>query len=146
MAKSKDEKAKAPAPALEEPKTPAQDEQPGPVNSAPDAPAPETTAATEASPAPAPETETHDGYASLDVADGGLGRRMERQGGAEAALPPEHQTPPLERIEDLAEANRIPGWQSAALHKFMGWEPGKKVTANVYKAGLARLKNRRIGG
>ena len=40
----------------------------------------------------------------------------------------------------------MPGWQTAALHRLMGWEPGKKVTGAAYKAGLARLKNRRIGG
>jgi hypothetical protein len=49
-------------------------------------------------------------------------------------------------LEELASKNRIPGWQSAALHKLMGWEPDKMVSEADYKAGLARLKNRRIGG
>jgi hypothetical protein len=90
------------------------------------APAPKDAApAQEESVAPEPQE-------SLGVADGGVA--------AEAS------DPPLERIEDLAEANRVPGWQSAALHKLMGWEPGKRVSAAEYKTGLARLKNRRIGG
>jgi hypothetical protein len=63
-----------------------------------------------------------------------------------APAPAQVSKPELFSLEELAEANRVPGWQSAALHKLMGWEPGKRVTENVYKAGLARLKTRRIGG
>ncbi|MDR1398105.1 MAG: hypothetical protein LBJ14_10305 [Desulfarculales bacterium] len=49
-------------------------------------------------------------------------------------------------ITELSEAMRLPTWQSAALHRLMGWEPGKMVSEADYKTGLARLKNRRIGG
>jgi hypothetical protein len=139
MAKSKENQAKAPAPALEEPKAPAQGEQPGVPEIAPEAPAPEESTVpgpgeqsgaadtTPEAPAPAPE---------------------EPKAIAQVSDPDPDPDPELKlyTLEELAEANRIPGWQSAALHKLMGWEPGKRVTENVYKAGLARLKNRRIGG
>jgi hypothetical protein len=49
-------------------------------------------------------------------------------------------------LEELAATHRVAGWQAAALHKLMGWEPGKRVSDTAYKAGLERLKNRRIGG
>jgi hypothetical protein len=61
---------------------------------------------------------------------------------AAVETPPEELTP----IEDLAAALRLPSWQSAALHRLMGWGPGKRVTAAEYDAGLVRLKTRRIGG
>ena len=56
------------------------------------------------------------------------------------------EAPTLFSLEELAEAKRVPGWQSAALHKLMGWEPGKRVSETEYAAALARLKSRRIGG
>jgi hypothetical protein len=82
---------------------------------------------------------------------------FERQGGAEEALPPEHDSPPRARPEEspapklltlsaAADLYRVPAWQSAALHKLMGWEPGKSVTVEEYAKALVRLKNRRIGG
>jgi hypothetical protein len=117
MAKS--EKNKAPEQA-------AWTEQPGPVATAPEGP--ERTA----QPGTAPE--------STEQAP----ERAAPASPAQSA--PEAEAPELFALEALAEANRIPGWQSAALHKLMGWESGKKVTVNDYKAGLARLKNRRIGG
>jgi hypothetical protein len=106
--------------ATEEPKAPEE-------NAGATAPAPETTPAPEASP------------------------EQNEQPGPEAAPPapaPEEEAPELKlyTLEEMAEANRVPGWQSAALHRLMGWEPGKRVRAAEYKAGLARLKNRRIGG
>ena len=52
----------------------------------------------------------------------------------------------LYSLEELASVRRIPGWQAAALHKLMGWEPGKRVSETEYVAALARLKNRRLGG
>jgi hypothetical protein len=65
-----------------------------------------------------------------------------------APAPEESEAPGLKlyTLEEMAEANRVPSWQGAALHKLMGWEPGKRVSLGEYKAGLARLKNRRIGG
>ena len=60
--------------------------------------------------------------------------------------PESEPEPELFSLEELAGTHRVPGWQTAALHRLMGWEPGKKVTGAAYKAGLARLKNRRIGG
>ena len=52
----------------------------------------------------------------------------------------------LASIEELANAQRLPTWQSAALNRLMGWGSGKKVTEAEYKAALNKLKNRRIGG
>jgi hypothetical protein len=63
--------------------------------------------------------------------------------------PPQESAPvgdDLKPVEDLAAVFRLPTWQSAALHRMMGWEPGKRVTEAAYTAGLARLKTRRIGG
>ena len=56
------------------------------------------------------------------------------------------EAPTLFSLEELAEAKRVPGWQSAALHKLMGWEPGKRVSETEYVEALARLKGRRLGG
>jgi hypothetical protein len=52
----------------------------------------------------------------------------------------------LYSLEELADAKRVPGWQIAALHKMMSWEPGKRVSETEYTAALVRLKNRRLGG
>ena len=49
-------------------------------------------------------------------------------------------------VEELASKHRIASWQTAALCRLMGWEPGKLVTEAEYKDALARLNNRRIGG
>jgi hypothetical protein len=140
MAKSKEQQAKTASPAEEAGSTPApeetkapapeQSEQPGPVETAPPAPVADETEVKEEPKAP---------------------EQGEQTGPAEAAPPapaPEEEAPELKlyTLEELAEANRVPGWQSAALHKLMGWEPGKRVRAAEYKAGLARLKSRRIGG
>jgi hypothetical protein len=71
-------------------------------------------------------------------------------GAAPAPEPAQREAPALENelksITELADFFRLPTWQSAALHRLMGWAPGKRVTEAAYKAGLARLKNRRIGG
>jgi hypothetical protein len=72
----------------------------------------------------------------------------QEQAAPESNDPAPEQTPEpaLYTLEELINQNRIPGWQAAALHKMMGWEAGKKVSAAEYALGLARLKNRRIGG
>jgi hypothetical protein len=62
---------------------------------------------------------------------------------AQTAQPP---APKLLTLSAAAELYRVPSWQSAALHKLMGWEPGKNVTVEEYAAALVRLKNRRLGG
>jgi hypothetical protein len=74
---------------------------------------------------------------------------MEESNATEASpepTPAQVSEPELLTLEELAAANRVPGWQSAALHRLMGWEPGKQVTEAEYRAGLDRLKTRRIGG
>lgn len=49
-------------------------------------------------------------------------------------------------VDELAVKNRIPTWQAAALHRFMGWAPGKKVTEAEYTAALENLNKRPQGG
>lgn len=126
MAKSKDTQAAAPAPASEATDAPVleKNEQPGAENAPAEAPAPapaEAPAPTPAeAPVPAPE-------------------RLEEE-------PQEPEAPTLYSLEELAGAKRVPGWQSAALHKLMGWEPGKRVSEAEYTKALVCLKNRRIGG
>jgi hypothetical protein len=124
------------------------EETPEPAPEPEQAPAQGTGAEDEPKPAPEPESVT-DGVASV--------ASLERQGSAEEALPPEHDSPPRARPEEsptpklltlsaAADLYRAPAWQSAALHKLMGWEPGKRVTVEEYAKALVRLKNRRLGG
>lgn len=70
----------------------------------------------------------------------------QEQAPAPAQKPEPAQAPELLTLAELAAKFRLPGWHSAALHKLMGWEPGKKVTEAEYRKGMAALKNRRIGG
>ena len=58
-------------------------------------------------------------------------------------MPPQ---PALESLIVLADRHRIARWQQAALMRCMGWENGKMVTDAEYRAALARLKSRPMGG
>jgi hypothetical protein len=130
-------------------------------------PAPEIPPATSSAPAAATmsgETGSPDAASSLEgglqpaSADGykeagttpapASASEQNDQTGPVEAVPmfPAPEEPVLYSLEELAQAKRVPSWQSAALHRLMGWEPGKHVSEAEYMAGLARLKNRRIGG
>lgn len=52
----------------------------------------------------------------------------------------------LEALSVLADRHRVTSWQQAALMRCMGWENGKMVTDAEYRAALARLKSRPMGG
>ena len=52
----------------------------------------------------------------------------------------------LENMDELAARFRVPQWQQAALVRFMGWAPGKRVSAQEYEAALDALLSRRMGG
>lgn len=67
-------------------------------------------------------------------------------GKPETAPEGEESGPELLSIDDLAEKHRLASWESAALNRMKGWEPGKRVSATEYAAALAQLANRRIGG
>lgn len=102
-----------------------------------------------ASPAPASASmpgEARSPDADLSLEGGQLPASAEGLNEAAPQTLPEAPEPELLALSALADNLRIPGWQSAALHTMMAWEPGKKVSAAEYKAGLARLKTRRIGG
>lgn len=54
--------------------------------------------------------------------------------------------PALESLSVLADRHRVTSWQQAALMRCMGWENGKLVTDEEYRAALIRIKNRPMGG
>ena len=56
------------------------------------------------------------------------------------------QTPVLESLSVLADRHRGPGWQQAALARFMGWADGKMLTDDEYREALKKLASRHIGG
>ena len=68
----------------------------------------------------------------------------------EASAAPEtnvaSQAPVLESLSVLADRHRVPGWQQAALARFMGWADGKMLTDNEYCDALKKLAWRHIGG
>ena len=68
----------------------------------------------------------------------------------EASAAPEtnvaSQAPVLESLAVLADRHRVPGWQQAALARFMGWADGKMLTDNEYCDALKKLAWRHIGG
>lgn len=68
----------------------------------------------------------------------------------EASAAPEtnvaSQTPVLESLSVLADRHRVPGWQQAALARFMGWADGKMLTDDEYREALKKLASRHIGG
>lgn len=55
-------------------------------------------------------------------------------------------SPKLESLSVLAARHRVPGWQQAALARFMGWAEGKALTDSEYKAALNALAARRLCG
>ena len=46
----------------------------------------------------------------------------------------------------LADRHRVQSWQQAALSRFMGWADGKMLTDDEYRAALAGLTARHLGG
>lgn len=52
----------------------------------------------------------------------------------------------LESLSVLADRHRVVSWQQAALCRFMGWADGKMLTDAEYKAALAGLSARHLGG
>lgn len=52
----------------------------------------------------------------------------------------------LESLSVLADRHRVPSWQQAALCRFMGWADGKMLTDDEYRAALAGLTARHLGG
>lgn len=68
----------------------------------------------------------------------------------EASAAPEtnvaSQAPVLESLSVLAGRHRVPGWQQAALARFMGWADGKMLTDDEYREALKKLASRHIGG
>lgn len=56
------------------------------------------------------------------------------------------QAPILESLSVLADRHRVPGWQQAALARFMGWADGKMLTDDEYREALKKLASRHIGG
>lgn len=54
--------------------------------------------------------------------------------------------PALESLSVLADRHRVPSWQQAALCRFMGWAEGKMLTDDEYRAALAGLTARHLGG
>ncbi|MGE9985349.1 hypothetical protein [Desulfovibrio sp. SGI.169] len=52
----------------------------------------------------------------------------------------------LSSLPVLADRHRVPSWQQAALCRFMGWADGKMLTDDEYRAALAGLTARHLGG
>ena len=65
---------------------------------------------------------------------------------APAALETDMEAPALESLSVLADRYRVPSWQQAALYRFMGWADGKMLTDDEYRAALAGLTARHLGG
>jgi len=64
----------------------------------------------------------------------------------EAPAAPETDVEALESLSVLADRHRVPSWQQAALCRFMGWAEGKMLTDDEYRAALAGLTARHLGG
>lgn len=83
-----------------------------------------------------PQTQTGSGI------DTGADTAKADETAAADALP----QPALESLSVLADRHRVTSWQQAALMRCMGWENGKLVTDDEYRAALVRIKNRPMGG
>lgn len=105
----------------------------------------ETTAQTQTSPeqtsaapqAPAPEGE---GQAQTPPE-----APEEKKDEGDKPAQPEAEAP-VEDIAALAVRHRVAAWEQAALVRMMAWADGKKVTDAAYRAALAKLHGRRLGG
>ena len=64
----------------------------------------------------------------------------------ESPAPQEEAKPELETVSLLAERHRVPGWQLAALLRFMDWNDDKMILEETFRQALAELRNRRTGG
>ena len=78
--------------------------------------------------------------AEEDKNQGGAGTPEEPPAGA-----PEHAEGKLYSLDHLAGEFRVPSWQTAALHRLMRWESGKKVSKKAYADALETLKKRPLG-
>lgn len=65
---------------------------------------------------------------------------------APAAPETDMEAPALESLSVLADRHRVSSWQQAALCRFMGWADGKMLTDDEYRAALAGLTARHLGG
>ena len=52
----------------------------------------------------------------------------------------------LESLSALADRHHVPAWRQAALCRMMGWADGKMLTDDEYRAALAELSARHLGG
>ncbi|WP_304737176.1 hypothetical protein [uncultured Desulfovibrio sp.] len=71
---------------------------------------------------------------------------LEAQTTDEKAQTENREEPALEDIAALAIRHRVAAWEQAALLRMMGWADGKMTTDAEYRAALARLHGRRLGG
>ena len=65
---------------------------------------------------------------------------------ADTPAPQDGEDEALAGLEELQMQFRTPGWQHAALTRYQGWEPGKKVTKTEYAKALKAISNRPQGG
>lgn len=79
-----------------------------------------------------------------DIGKSGTGADLgpDEGGGADSG----EKSAVLENMDELAARFRVPQWQQAALVRFMGWAPGKRVSAQEYETALDALLSRRMGG
>lgn len=84
-----------------------------------------------------PEEEAHGEQTTAEAADA-----QETPAGTEKDV----AAPALESLSVLADRHRVPSWQQAALCRFMGWAEGKMLTDDEYRAALAGLTARHLGG
>lgn len=53
---------------------------------------------------------------------------------------------PLQPVESLAKAVKLPTWELAALRQATGWVDGKAVTQAEFDLAVDRLRSRQQGG
>lgn len=108
----------------------------------------QATAAPEA-PAPAGEEKTSEGQAQTppesQEGQSDEGREPTATGDKDAQAEV-RQEPPLEDVAVLAIRHRVAAWEQAALMRMMGWADGKMIADADYRAALAKLHGRRLGG
>lgn len=101
---------------------------------------PEQTSAAPQAPAPEGEGQPQEGQAQTPPE---APEEKKDEGGKPAQ--PEAEAP-VEDIAALAVRHRVAAWEQAALVRMMAWADGKKVTDAAYRAALAKLHGRRLGG
>lgn len=111
---------------------------------------PQTTEQTPAAPeAPAGEEKTPEGPTQTppesQEGQSDEGREPTATGDKDAQAEV-RQEPPLEDVAVLAIRHRVAAWEQAALMRMMGWADGKMIAGADYRAALAKLHGRRLGG